>query len=119
MRACWTSIENDDVWRLSVEGPCLDAAQVERLRDALRKAILAGARGVVIDLQRIDRLDPLGLAGLALLPRDVTATTRIALAALRPEVQEAALLVHLHEILDIYEDARAAAFDLSTQICQP
>lgn len=119
MRACWTNVESGDVWRLSVEGPCLDAARVERLRDMLRTAISTGASGVVIDLQRVDRLDPLGLAGLALLPREVAPPARIALAGLRPEVQEAALLVHLHDVMDIYEDARAAAFDLSTQIGQP
>jgi anti-anti-sigma regulatory factor len=116
---CWTNVENGDVWRLSIEGPRLDAARVERLRDAIRAAIAAGARGVVIDLQRIDRLEPLGLAGLALLPQDFAPIVRIALAALRAEVQEAALLVHLHDILDIYEDARAAAFDLSTQMGPP
>lgn len=119
MRTCWTNIENVDVWRLSVDGPRLDAARVERLREAIHTAISTGARGVVIDLQRIDRLDPLGLSGLALLPQQFAPPVRIVLAGLRPDVQEAALLVHLHDILDIYEDARAAVFDLSAQIHQP
>ena len=119
MRTCWTNIETIDVWRLSVEGPRLDAARVERLREAIHSAISTGARGIVIDLQRIDRLDPLGLSGLALLPQQFAPPVRIVLAGLRPDVQEAALLVHLHDILDIYEDARAAVFDLSAQINQP
>jgi anti-anti-sigma regulatory factor len=119
MRMCWTNVENVDVWRLSVEGSRLDAARVERLREAIHTAISTGARGIVIDLQRIDRLDPLGLSGLALLPQEFTPPVRIALAGLRPDVQEAALLVHLHDIVDIYEDARAAVFDLSAQFHQP
>ncbi len=119
MNACWTNVENGHIWRLNIEGPCLDSVRVERIRDTIRFAISAGARGVVIDIQRVDRLDPLGLAGLALLPREFASLVRIALAGLRPEVQEAALLVHLHDILDIYEDARAAVFDLSAQIDPP
>jgi anti-anti-sigma regulatory factor len=119
MRTCWTNVENGDVWRLSVEGPCLDADRVEILREALHTAISTGARGVIIDLQRIDHLDPLGLAGLALLPQDFAPFVRIALAALQPKVQEAALLVHLHDVVDIYEDARAAAIDLSSPLGNP
>jgi anti-anti-sigma regulatory factor len=119
MSTCWTNIERGDVWRLRVEGTCLDSARVEQLRDILRAAISAGAQGVVIDLQHIDRLDPLGLAGLALLRMEIAPPMRIALAGLRPDVQEAALLVHLHDVMDIYEDARAAAFDLSSPLDQP
>lgn len=118
MNACWTKGESSIVWRLSVDGPCLDAAQIEGLRNDLDRAISNGARAVVIDLQRVDRLDPLGLAGLALLPQDFALTTRIVLAGLRPNVQEVALLVHLHDVLDIYEDARAAVFDLSSPLNQ-
>lgn len=116
MRTCRTNVEIDNVWRLSVEGPCLDAVRIEELRNALQTVISSGARGVVIDFARIDRLDPLGLAGLAMLPRNVPIAVRVVLASLRPHVQETVMLVHLHDILDIYEDVRAAAFDLSTQI---
>jgi anti-anti-sigma regulatory factor len=119
MDTCRTHVENDAIGRLRVEGPCLNGARVERLREELRRAIATGARGIIIDLQRVDRLDPLGLAGLALLPKDIQPPVRLALAALRPEVQDAALLVHLHDIVDIYEDARAAAFDLSTPMSNP
>ena len=119
MDTCWTNVENGAIWRLRVDGPHLNGAQVERLREEMRKATSAGALGFIIDLQGIDHLDPLGMARLAMLPQDVTPPVRIALAALRPEVQEEALLVHLHDILDIYEDARAAAFDLSTPINNP
>lgn len=119
MDTCWTNVENGFVWRLRVDGPCLNGARVERLREESRKAIVAGAKGIIIDLQSIDRLDPLGLAGLALLSKEVAPVARIALAALQPEVRETALLVHLHDIVDVYEDARAAAFDLSTPISNP
>jgi len=119
MHMCWANVESDDVWRLNVEGPCLDAAGVEELRETLRSTISTGAQKIVVDLQRIDYLDSLGLAGLALLAREFVAPVRVVLAALRPGVQEAALLVHLHDVLDIYEDARAAAFDLSSPLLQP
>jgi anti-anti-sigma regulatory factor len=119
MDTCWTNVEKDGIWRLRVDGPCLNGARVERLRDELRKVIATGAKGIIIDLQRVDRLDPLGLAGLALLPKEIEPPVRLALAALRPEVQNAALVVHLHDVVDIYEDARAAVCDLSAPTSNP
>jgi anti-anti-sigma regulatory factor len=118
MRACWTNILEVNIWQLCVDGPCLDVAQVERIRVSLHSAISTTAQGVVIDLQRVDRLDPLGLAGLASLPREFSPRIRIVLAGLRYKIQELALLLHLHDIFDIYEDARAAAFDMSVPIHQ-
>ncbi len=112
MSTCATNEQKCALWRLRVEGPCLDAVRVERLRDELRKAISTGANAIVIDLEHVERLDHLGLAGLAQLKDDAGPCARIALASLQPQVQEAALLVHLHEILDIYEDANAATRDL-------
>lgn len=116
MDTCWTNIENDGIWRVRIDGPRLNGVRVERLREEVRRAVSTGARGIIVDLQRIDHLDPLGLAGLGMLAEEVQPPVRLALAALQPEVQEAALFSHLHDILDIYEDARAAAFDLSTPI---
>lgn len=118
MRACWTNIHEGDIWQLCVEGPCLDAAQVEMIRVSLLSAISANARAVVIDLQRVDRLDFMGLAGLASLPREFSSRMHIVLAGLRYKMQESVLLLHLHDIFDIYEDTRAAAFDMSAPIHQ-
>ena len=119
MDTCWTNVEDGAIWRLRVEGPCLNGARVERLREELRRVNAIGAKGVIIDLQRVDRLDPLGLAGLTLLPKDIKPPARLALAGLRPELQEAALLVHLHEVVDIYEGTRAAVCDLSAPTSNP
>jgi len=119
MDTCWTNIENDAIWRLRIDGPCLNTSRVERLRQEIRRANSVGAKGIVIDLQCIERVNAFGIAGIASLSKDVGPSFRIALAALQPEVQQAVLRVHLHELVDIYEDARAAVLDLSTPISNP
>jgi anti-anti-sigma factor len=116
MRACWTNICEGNIWQLRIDGACLDAAQVESIHVSLHSAISSNARGIIIDLQGVDRLDPLGLAGLASLPREFAPGIRIVLAGLQRKMQELALLLHLHDIFDIYEDARAATFDMSAPI---
>jgi anti-anti-sigma regulatory factor len=116
MPTCWTNIEDGDIWRLRVDGPNLNSRRIERIRSALDEAIAKGARGVVLDLGRIDHIDPLGLAGLISIARDFIRGPRVVLAGLRPNVQELAMLVLLHDLLDIYDDARAATFDLATPI---
>lgn len=118
MPTCWTNVEYGDIWRLCVDGPTLDSARIERIGRALDEARASRARGVVIDLNRIDHIDSMGLAGLASFASDFAAGPRIVLAGLRPAVQEMALLVLLHDLIDIYDDARAAAFDLATPIDQ-
>lgn len=118
MATCWTNIEYSDIWRLRVDGPNLDSERVKRIRAAIGEATASGARGIVIDLNRIDHVDPLGLAGLTSFTGDFTPGPRIVLAGLRPAVQEMAMLVLLHDLVDIYDDARAATFDLATPIEQ-
>lgn len=118
MPTCWTNIEYGDIWRLRVDGPNLDSARIEGIRSALDEAIAKGTRGVVIDLGQIDHVDPLGLAGLISLTSDFVRGPRVVLAGLRPHVQELAMLVLLHDLLDIYDDARAATFDLATPLNQ-
>jgi anti-anti-sigma factor len=112
-------MEHSAVRRLEVDGPCLDSVRVERLRQALREAIKMGARAVVVDMKNIERLDALGLSGLVLLPEDAAAHAHLAVASLQPMVQDTALLVHLHEILDIYADPHGATLDLHERIGTP
>jgi anti-anti-sigma regulatory factor len=119
MGACWTNIERNDIWCLRVDGPNLESVEIERLRNALKEATAKGARGIVIDLSQIKHLDPLGLAGLTYLPQEFSQYTRMTVAGLQPPVQELALVVYLHDVFDIYEDARAAIFDLATPANQP
>jgi len=118
MPTCWTNIEYGDIWRLRVDGPTLDSARIDRIRATLNDAIAKGARGIVLDLNRIDHVDPLGLAGLTSFASDFAIGPRIVLAGLRPNVHQMAMLVLLHDLLDIYDDARAATFDLATPINQ-
>lgn len=116
MYPCGTNVEMGGVWRVNLPGPCLDDLQVAELRHTLQRGHSAAVRGIVVDLQRIDRIAPLGLAGLAMLPGHCPPPIRLALASLQPRILEIALHVHLHDILDIYEDARAAEFDMSTPL---
>lgn len=116
MHPCGANVEMGGVWRVNIAGPCLDDAHLAELRSILKRGHSSGVRAFVIDLQRIDRIAPRGLAGLAMLPSYCPPSTRLALASLQPRIFEIALHVHLHDILDIYEDARAAEFDLSTPI---
>lgn len=113
MRLCRTNIIEGDIWQLSIEGPCLNAACVEFMRTTTQSAISMNARGVIIDVQLVERLDPLGLAGLTSLSKEFTSRTHIVLAGLRGHMQELALILHLHEIFDIYEETHAAVVDMN------
>jgi len=96
------------VERLSGEGPRLDAVRVERLRENVRRAAANGAEVIVVDLASVEQLDYMGLAGLVLLPSDTPRGVLVALASLQPAVRRTVLLVHLHEVFDLYEDASSA-----------
>jgi anti-anti-sigma regulatory factor len=116
MRVCRTDILEGDIWQLSIDGPCLDAGRVNDIRTTIHEAISKNARAIVIDIERVERFDPLGLAGLTSLPGEFALATRVVLSGLRGKVQETAMLLHLHELFDIYADTRAAWFDLNAPI---
>ncbi|HRI62634.1 MAG TPA: STAS domain-containing protein [Polyangium sp.] len=116
MRVCRTNLLDDDIWQLCLQGPTLDAVHVKSIRVAILAAISVKARGFIIDLQDVKRLDPWGLAGLTSLSKEFAPRTPLVLAGLQGKMQEMALLLHLHDIFDIYEDSRAAMFDINPSV---
>lgn len=90
-----------------------------RLLAEARAAIAAGASAIVIDFGGVapgggDLRDPREIAALSELRGRLPPHVRVALAALPRAAARTARATHLHELFDIYADARAAVDDLSS-----
>lgn len=101
------SLDPQNVRRLVVPGPRLDA-RASRATLAVVEGAYPEAPGVlVLDLCDVEYLDSLGIAALVSIRRRAPAGVRVVLAGLTPYVQTAARLVRLHEVFDIFADAGA------------
>ncbi len=99
------------VVRLS--GP-LDAVASGDVRKQLSELVREGFSRLVIDLEDVSRIDSTGLGALVTtLKAARDRGGELVLASLSPAVRTVVELTRLHRVFDIYDDAEAAASELS------
>ena len=103
-----------DVQQLRIKRPSLDAVEAERMLRAARAACAAGARALVIDLGGVTVLDSWGISALLRLRKQTPRSVSVVIASMSEAAQRAARVTHLHDVFDIYADARTAVEDLSS-----
>lgn len=97
---------------IPIEATRLDARGLAPLLAAVDAALEAGADAILVDLERVDFIDSVGLAGLVALKRRVGAR-RVALAGLRPFVASVVRAAQLTDYFDVFATAVAGRAFLS------
>lgn len=80
-----------------------------RMREAVGEALTGGARNIVLDLERVTRLDSSGVGELVAAHTSVTrGGGRLLLVGLSPRLATILQITHLMGVLETYDDAPAA-----------
>jgi anti-anti-sigma factor len=106
-------VRSTTIHQLRIGRPALDTVAAAQLLRGAKAACTAGACALVIDLTGVERVDPEGLSALLSLREPLLGGVRVVLASMSPETQKLAWITHIHDVFDIYSDARAAILDLS------
>jgi anti-sigma B factor antagonist len=98
-----------DVLVLAPEGRMAIGADDLRVRDAIRKALDAGERKLLVDMARVSMLDSSGVGELV---SGLTSTVKrggtLKLAGLRPRALEVLSSTQLTDVFEIFDDESAA-----------
>ncbi len=101
------------VHQIQLHGSSLDGGASERLLRDGQAAIASGARALVIDFTGVHLFSPQVISALFALRRQAPSGLHIVLASMSREAHKTAQVTHLHDVFDIYADARTAVEDLS------
>lgn len=100
---------NGDVLVLAPEGRMAIGADDLRVRDAIRAALDAGERKLLVDMKQVSMLDSSGVGELV---SGLTSTVKrggtLKLAGLRPRALEVLSSTQLTEVFEIFDDESAA-----------
>jgi anti-sigma B factor antagonist len=86
----------------------IDAAAAVQFRDAMRSAMEAGHRRVVLDLTRVSFVDSSGLGAIIAVLKHLGNARTLELASLQPAVAKVFRLTRLDEIVKVHPEAAAA-----------
>lgn len=106
-----------DVVVASADGR-IDFAGAQELEDAMAAAIAAesGARGLVIDMAKVDYISSVGLRALMVAAKAMRARKAlIAVAALQPVVAEIFEISRFHHVVDVRKSVREAIATVSPE----
>jgi anti-anti-sigma factor len=108
-----TRRSSGDIQIVTLSGT-LDASVASKVRDELKELIASGQHRLVIDLEGVSFIDSSGLSALVTgFKMARAAGGDVALANVAPPVRSIVELTRLHRIMDIFDDAEAAAQKLA------
>ncbi|WP_306005249.1 STAS domain-containing protein [Aquicoccus porphyridii] len=102
------SSETSDLQIVAVKEARIDAAVAIRFKDRMRELTATGAPHVVLDLGEVDFMDSSGLGAIVAAMKQLGATRRLDLAALRPNVEKVFRLTRMDSVFTIHDDIAQA-----------